>query len=242
MAGFIDADSRAKTATLERSTSGSWINGRANAVIRQTYNDGNTSGFSPVLSAKGNAGSWEMGCLNHQSHLYFSWSTDANVSSGTNNTMKSIYFDSNGGITGDKVYNAVWNDIADCIEVPEDVELIPGRCYVFDGSIYRPSKEYLDKDTLIFGIHSDTYGYGLGYNQDRHQIFAAVGGFVLAYVDQDYPAGTPLTCAKDGYLTRISDEDKIKYPERIVASFWKPENNHYYNKLLVNGRKWVKIK
>lgn len=50
-----------------------------------------------------------------------------------------------------KVYNAVWNDICDCITVPEDTDLEYGYCYCYDGSTYHKSRSYLE-DGFI-GIH-----------------------------------------------------------------------------------------
>ncbi len=73
----------------------------------------------------------------------------------------------------------------------------------------------------------------------------AVAGFVLAYVDKEYKPGTPLTCTENGYLTEIKREDKIEYPERIVATYWKSEPADEWGsnsrKVKVNGRKWVKV-
>lgn len=149
-----------------------------------------------------------------------------------------------GGIRGNKVYNAVWNDLADCIPVDEECELTPGYCYCFDGEKYYKSSKYLDDG--IIGIHSDTYGMHMGYKDNCKQMDVAVAGFVLAYVDKEYPAGTPLTCTENGYLTKIEKSDKIEYPEKIVATYWKNELSEYWggekDKIKVNGRKWVKIK
>ncbi len=149
-----------------------------------------------------------------------------------------------GGILGNKVYNAVWNDLADCIPVDDDVELEPGRCYCFNGTNYHKSSKYLADG--IIGIHSDTYGMHMGAKQGVKQMDVAVAGFVLAYVDQEYPVGTPLTCGPDGMLVKIEREDKIEYPEKIIATYWKKEPEEYWGsetqKVKVNGRKWVKIK
>ena len=62
-----------------------------------------------------------------------------------------------GDIIGDNVYNAVWNDMVDCISVQEDLELEYGKCYCFDGDKYYLSSKYLDDG--IIGIHSDTAGF-----------------------------------------------------------------------------------
>lgn len=148
------------------------------------------------------------------------------------------------GIKSDTgVYNAVWNDLADCIPVDDECKVEPGYCYCFDGERYYKSTKYLDEG--IVGIDSDTYGMNMGRKPGLNQMDVAVAGFVLAYVDKEYKPGTPLTCTEDGYLTEIKKEDKIEYPERIVATYWKNEPAEEWGsdsrKVKVNGRKWVKV-
>lgn len=149
-----------------------------------------------------------------------------------------------GNIQGGAVYNAVWNDLTDRIPVDNDCDLEYGKCYCFDGNHYYQSKEYCPEE--IIGIHSDTGGFEMGHKEGVKELQCSVSGFVLAYVDEEYPVGTPLTPTKDGYLTKILMEDKIKYPERIVATYWKNEPSEEWGseakKVKVNGRKWVKIR
>lgn len=148
------------------------------------------------------------------------------------------------GIKGSAVYNAVWNDLADAIEVPENTDLTPGYCYCFDGANYNKSKEYME-DGFI-GIHSDTAGFVMGLKDSKKEMHVAVSGFVLAYVDRRYKPGTPLTCTENGYLTELRYEDKLQNPEKVIATFWKPEPNETWGseteQVPVNGRMWVKIK
>ena len=148
------------------------------------------------------------------------------------------------GIKSDTgVYNAIWNDLADCIPVDDKCKVEPGYCYCFDGEKYYKSTKYLDEG--IVGIDSDTYGMNMGRKPDLNQMDVAVAGFVLAYVDKEYKPGTPLTCTENGYLTEIKKEDKIEYPERIVATYWKSESADEWGsdsrRVKVNGRKWVKV-
>ena len=148
------------------------------------------------------------------------------------------------GIKSDTgVYNAVWNDLADCIPVDDECKVEPGYCYCFDGEKYYKSTKYLDEG--IIGIDSDTYGMNMGRKPGLNQMDVAVAGFVLAYVDKEYKPGTPLTCTENGYLTEIKREDKIEYPERIIATYWQNEPADEWGsdsrKVKVDGRKWVKV-
>lgn len=148
-----------------------------------------------------------------------------------------------GDIYANAVHIAVGNDLADSVPVDEECKLEHGYCYCFDGEKYTKSSKYLDEG--IIGIHSDTYGFKMGAEEDKRKIDVAVAGFVLAYVDKEYRPGTPLTCTENGYLTEIKREDKIEYPERIVATYWKNESANEWGsdsrKVKVNGRKWVKV-
>ena len=139
-----------------------------------------------------------------------------------------------------KVYNAVWNDLADAIEIPSEVDLEAGRCYAFDGSTYHKTLEKGELGTL--GIHSDTAGYILGFDGKYHQLILALSGFVLAYVDNVYPSGTPLTSSVDGILTEADPDFLKEHPDRVVAHFYKEEDSSEYKGLKVNGRHWVRVR
>lgn len=150
-----------------------------------------------------------------------------------------------GGISASKVYNAVWNDLADSIEVPQNTELEYGYCYKYkDGRVYK-TDEYADSNVL--GIHSDTAGMVLGIKPSHIRcINLAVAGIVLVYVDKEYECGTPLVATKEGKLTKANKRIKIFHPERVVATYFRKEDNDFWgpssNKIAVNGRSWVKIK
>lgn len=138
----------------------------------------------------------------------------------------------NGDITGERVWNAVWNDIADAITVEQDIKFEPGYAYAFDGEKWFKTK---GKDSPYFGIHSDTAGYILGLDKESNQIHIAIGGFVLAHVDKIYPTGTFLTYGKDGILT------KAKRKDEKIAKFFKEEKRPLYKGREVMGRHWIKI-
>lgn len=152
-------------------------------------------------------------------------------------------------VVGDNVYNAVWNDLTDCIEVPEDTVLEYGYAYCTDGVNFYKAKSYMDPGYI--GIHSDTAGFCMGDKGTPHQLKAAVAGFVLAYVDEDYAPGTPLTTAENGYLTKLKEEDMASNPQALVGTYWKEEPYEYWgfdkglteNLLVeVKGRRWIRIK
>ena len=171
-------------------------------------------------------------------------STTASTSTSTGAVVISGGLGVQGNIYGSKVWGCVWNDLADCIDVPESTDLEYGYCYCFDGENYYKSTEYLNDG--IIGIHSDTAGFCMGKKENEKQMNVAVAGFVLAYVDKEYSVGTPLTCKENGILTKLKEEDISKNPHKIVGTFWKTEPCEKWGaegkEVEVNGRMWVRVK
>ena len=160
----------------------------------------------------------------------------------TNNNKKGLTCNMNFGVAGHlyayKVHNAVWNDLADAIEI--DVKPEYGYVYCFDGEHYNKSSKYCQKG--IIGIHSDTAGMIMGEKGSENELNCAVAGFVLAHTDKIYASGTPLTTGKNGVLTKMKKKDLILHPDRLVANFWKEETAEKWNGVEVNNRHWVKVR
>ncbi|MCA1806873.1 MAG: hypothetical protein LC687_03285, partial [Actinobacteria bacterium] len=81
------------------------------------------------------------------------------ITTGNSNPTGSSRLNFNGYFYATRVYNAVWNDIADFVEIETDTPIIFGRAYVRD----RDSGVSLPKSGGhggVLGIASDTYGYG----------------------------------------------------------------------------------
>ena len=171
-------------------------------------------------------------------------STTASTSTSAGAVVISGGLGVQGNIYGSKVWGCVWNDLADCIDVPESTDLEYGYCYCLDGENYYKSTEYLNDG--IIGIHSDTAGFCMGKKENEKQMNVAVAGFVLAYVDKEYSVGTPLTCKENGILTKLKEEDISKNPHKIVGTFWKTEPCEKWGaegkEVEVNGRMWVRVK
>jgi hypothetical protein len=166
---------------------------------------------------------------------------DGAIYGGTTAPTSNQQVNVNGNLYATKIFNAVWNDIADFLEVDHNISVEYGKIYVYDeNGNMRQSKERCESG--IIGIASDTYGYGLGKKNINKEIPIAIGGFVLAYVDQIYPSGTALTTGPNGTLVKMTKDEKLEFPERIVATFYKVENNEEWNSIAVKGRYWVKVK
>lgn len=176
------------------------------------------------------------------STLYPILATDSGALTQYNISKSKLYYNpSTGQLNATKVIGAVYNDIADFIEVPEGFTFEYGKVYIRNKDFQvEESSLYLQKG--IVGIASDTFGFAVGEKEEFNQIPIAVGGWVLAYVDKIYEPGTPLTSTENGYLTEIKLEDKSIFPERIIAVYDRPEKLDEWNGIEVRSRSWVKVK
>lgn len=230
----ISADSKTDTLTLAAGNNITLTPDAANGKIT-------------ISSSYAAASESASGIVTTDTQAFAGAKTFSNTTDSTDKTSGAVIVSGGLGVAKNiyaaAVHNAVWNDLADCIPVDDECKIEPGYCYCFDGEKYYKSSKYLDEG--IIGIDSDTYGMNMGHKPNLNQMDVAVAGFVLAYVDKEYKPGTPLTCTENGYLTEIKREDKIEYPERIVATYWKNEPADEWGsdsrKVRVNGRKWVKV-
>lgn len=145
-----------------------------------------------------------------------------------------------------KVYGAVGNDYADAIEIDNEIEVEFGYCYVRDKNGFtRKSNKYAEKG--IIGISTNTqsftaHSYDSDIDFDAKRIPISVSGFVLVYIDKVYPSGTPLTCTKDGKITKANLFTRLFQSERIVGTFYKEITKDIWNEVKVDGRHLIKVR
>jgi len=166
--------------------------------------------------------------------------TDGYFYAGTTDPTNSTRLNYDGYFYATKVYNAVYNDIADF--QPVDDEVVYGKVYRLTKSGAKICTERCQLG--VIGVCSDTYGIAAGVGGDNKAPFA-VAGWVLAYVDKEYEPGTPLTNDENGDLIEMTLEDKRSYPERLVAIYDRPEPREFWgpnNEIKVNGRHWIKVR
>lgn len=148
-----------------------------------------------------------------------------------------------GQFKAEKVWNAVWNDYADFQKLADRLEY--GLAYYDTKEGARICNQRCQLS--VMGIASDTFGHAVGQGANEGQeLPIAVAGWVLAYVDKEYPCGTPLTNDEKGWLTEMTLQEKRDYPERLIATYKKIETRETFgteaHQVSVNGRHWVKVK
>ena len=112
------------------------------------------------LSMKVSSGAWALCGLSGNTNLYFVYGTDSNYNNNNNSANKSIFFDANGYIHAERVYNAVYNDYAEYF--PRNEETEPGDLISLD--LNSKEEKYIKarKGFPIVGVHSNEYGHIIG--------------------------------------------------------------------------------
>lgn len=109
----------------------------------------------------------------------------------------------NGDITGNRVYNAVWNDYADAVLKANNTTTEPGDIIAKDeySDGYVLATSYNAK--LVVGVHSDTYGHLLGGDKD-------------ATLEENLNKYIPIALAGN---VKVKVVGRVKIGDFIVASF-----------------------
>ena len=149
---------------------------------------------------------------------------------------------SNGNITANKVYGAVWNDYAEYRETKENIE--PGRviCENGDDTLSLSAKRLQPGSKIV----SDTFGFAIG-KTEKSQTPIAISGRVLAYPYEDrkkYKPGDAVCSGPNGTISKMSHLEIILFPERIIGTVssipsyetWGEDN------IKINNRIWINVR
>ncbi len=139
------------------------------------------------------------------------------------------------------LYGAVWNDYA---EFRSSNPIEPGRviCETGNGTL-KLSTERLQPGANVV---SDTFGFAIGETENCKTPIA-VSGRALVYTYEDrysYEAGDPVCAAPGGTVSKMSREEVMMYPDRMVGTVSEiPEYERWgTGNVEVNGRIWIRIK
>jgi hypothetical protein len=233
---YCDANIMAKTQLRNQAyKGGSWISGRDNALVRTMYSTSSSS-FAPIISAKTQKGSWDLGPCNPDENFYFSYATDTNYNASTNTTNHSVYITNAG-----KIYGAVWNDYAEYRTCHDSFKAGQVVCENGDDTLSL-SIERLQPGACIV---SDTFGFAIGQTTIA-ECPIAVSGRVLAYPYEDrnsYKAGDPVCAGPYGTVSKMTREEIHKYPDRMIGIVSAiPEYETWgQGDVPVDGRIWIKV-
>lgn len=221
----------ASKAIAESITNTPFTNGGYNFIVQQGY--GGTGHLYQFAITSHPRIYWRQ----RSGNAWGSWRSVIDSSGGTMDGNLTV----NGTITGTKVVGAIWNDYAE-YRISNITE--PGRVICENGD-----------DTLSLAIErlqpganviSDTFGFAIG-ETDNAKTPIAVSGRVLAYPYEDrhsYNPGDAVCAGPGGTVSKMSREEIMTYPERIIGTVSAiPEYETWgTGNVEVNGRIWIKIK
>ena len=150
-------------------------------------------------------------------------------------------------IVGNKVYNAVWNDYAECREANETQ---PGRVVreTVMGVMVKTEKRRMRGCKII----SDTFGTCMG-ETDKAKTPIGVAGRVLAYPARDrrkFYLGAPVCSGPNGTVDVMSRLEAILFPECIIGTVseiprydkWIAGTKKNPKEIEVDGRIWIYVR
>lgn len=138
-------------------------------------------------------------------------------------------------------YGAVWNDYAEYRD--QDAELQPGYItYCDDDGKLKYTTERLQH---FEGVVSDTFGFAIG-ETDNCKTPLAVSGRVLVYCDPEerFHAGDCVCAGPNGIAYRMTREEIIEFPDRIVGTVSEIPTYETWGSgnVAVDGRIWIKVR
>ena len=149
------------------------------------------------------------------------------------NLNRGIYINGKGVMHG-----AAWNDYAEGRTFNDEVvvEDLSGRVVCEDGhGCLKLSRERLQPCAYVI---SDTFGTTIG----EGDINVAVAGKVLVCIDDEVELGDCVTAGFDGKAVKMTRQEIINYPDRILGIVIEVPDYDEYNGKPVNGRVWIKVK
>lgn len=161
----------------------------------------------------------------------------ANNASGTGNTT-GIYFNGASGV----LFGAAWNDYAEYRKTKNYIEAGRVVCETGQGDLVLATERLQPGAEIV----SDTFGFAIGEtNECKTPI--AVSGRVLAYPYEDknsYCAGDAVCPGPNGTVSKMTREEIINYPDRIIGTVSEIPNYEVWgqNDVKVNNRIWIRIR
>lgn len=134
---------------------------------------------------------------------------------------------------------AAWNDYAEYRKFEGD-EPQPGRVVCETGhDTVALSQERLQAAPAVV---SDTYGFIIGEKDGTVPV--SIGGKVLVYGNEDinsYSVGDAFCSGPNGTVSKMSRQEIVNYPDRILGYFVGIPEEDTFNGVAVNGRFWIKV-
>jgi len=143
---------------------------------------------------------WEAGKVGSTAELMrkFTSKTTGEFYSGTTDPTATDRLNLDGYLYATRVYNAVWNDLAEFM--PKALDAEPGMVLVQTEYGVAPCSNR--GDAAVVGVYSDTFGYALGAENQENKLPVGISGRVKVWIDEPCKIGDLLiTSSKIGFAT-----------------------------------------
>ena len=142
------------------------------------------------------------GIVTNTTQTFAGAKTFANTTASTSTTTGAVKIAGGLGVQGDihanKVYGAVYNDVAEFMY--HNVPSKPGMVMVTRNGKVQPSSGYGQK--TVVGVHSDTFGYGLGSADKDLKTPIGLTGRVNVWVNEKLKEGDLLISGVNGFAAK----------------------------------------
>lgn len=112
-----------------------------------------------------------------------------------------------------RVYNAVYNDLAEFMYKAEDAE--PGDVMIQTSNGLIKSQKH--GDARVVGVYSDTYGYALGAEEEDKKIPIGISGTVFVKIDGKFKIGDMVIASKNGKARKANFLEKFFNRDALVG-------------------------
>lgn len=217
-------------------TGGAWINGLSAAPIQQDMGT-NTSSYFPIIRQRQNTVTYNIGGQNNQFGIYmYQNSRTANGTDASLIMNNSGNIIASGTLTASRVYNAVYNDYAECFNNTNLIynEVLHRIVEIDDNECVRLASK---NSYRVIGVVSDNYGHLLGGLEEDiengHKIPVGLAGTLYVYTLDEIDTKNigKLVCADNNGYATLADKDSEGTIVGKIIGFNK--EYHQYKVLLI---------
>lgn len=169
----------------------------------------------------------------------FDYIADASTFTGSN-TLHGIACE--GSFAAYKIYNGVWNDLAEAFEFNKEVESNPKPGFIYKMTENGIIKTEARAEKATVGVHSDTYGQLMGSHglyddahPDGNKLPIGLAGKVSVWVKEAIEIGDSLVSDVNGFATKATDEER-RYSDLTIGKALESSQDNEEKRI------WVLIK
>jgi hypothetical protein len=196
----------ALTATTLQSSRNFSVSGIGMTCSAQAFN-GSANVTLPLayINTQGAAGTWDTSATAPDQTTRLNW---------------------NGYLYATRVYNAIYNDLAEFMDKKEGDNSYPGDVLV--QTEYGLVKSFKKADKAVVGVYSDSFGYALGAENKDKKYPVGLSGVVFVKVKEVLEIGDLLVSGKDGFAIKAR---RIKSQGIVIGKVLENKKDHNISRI-----------